>query len=65
MSELILSYNMAHLLNEKEILMWVFDTLRANQVEVYDIGGYLLILKDGKNIGKIKHTEIVMKGKKK
>lgn len=65
MSELILSYNMDHLLNEKETLKWVFDTLRANQVEVYDIGGYLLIMKDGKNIGKIKHTKIVMKGKKK
>lgn len=65
MSKLILSYNIAHLLTEKEMLMWVFDTLRANQVEVYDIAGYLLITKDGKNIGKLKHTEVILPKKEK
>lgn len=50
------------LLKETEILEWLFNTLRENEIVVYDTDGYLIVMKDGKNIGKLQHTQTLYEG---
>ena len=53
-----MKYTIKEILNEKESIIKIFEILKENGIDIIDVEGSFVILKDNNKIGEIKYWDI-------
>ena len=53
-----MKYTIKEILNEKESIIKMFEILKENGIDIIDVEGSFVILKDNNKIGEIKYWDI-------